>query len=102
MATALAKQVAEANRRARRMGMAGTLTTLDWQRTLEAFGGCCAYCGEEPAATIDHFIPLAVGGATTQSNCVPSCLVCNCKSFYSVGENWIIQWAVKRARVERK
>ncbi len=25
-----------------------------------------------------------------------------CKSFYSVGENWIIQWAVKRAREERK
>ena len=78
MASTLAKQVAAANRRARSMGMAGTLTTLDWRRAIEAFRGRCAYCGERPAETIDHFIPLATwGGATTQSNCVPSCLVCN-------------------------
>ena len=77
MASALAKQVAAENRRARSMGMAGTLTTLDWQRTLKAFRGCCAYCGDLPAVTIDHFIPLAFGGATMQSNCVPSCLSCN-------------------------
>ncbi len=78
MASALAKQVAAANQRARSMGMAGTLTTLDWRRTLEAFGGRCAYCGSSPAVTIDHFLPLATwGGATTQSNCAPSCLSCN-------------------------
>jgi 5-methylcytosine-specific restriction endonuclease McrA len=78
MASALAKQVAAANQRAKSMGMAGTLTTLDWRRALEAFGGRCAYCGEEGAVTIDHFIPLATwGGATTQSNCVPSCPMCN-------------------------
>jgi hypothetical protein len=28
--------------------------------------------------TIDHFIPIATwGGATTQSNCIPSCVACN-------------------------
>jgi len=26
----------------------------------------------------------------------------SCKSFYFVGENWIIKWAVKWAKVDRK
>lgn len=78
MTSALAKQVMAANQRAKSMGVAGTLTTLDWRRTLEAFGGRCAYCGEASDLTIDHFVPLAAfGGATTQSNCVPACLACN-------------------------
>lgn len=78
MTSALAKQVKTANRRAQSMGVAGTLTALDWRRTLDAFGGCCAYCGAHAPLTIDHFIPLATwGGTTTWSNCVPSCFGCN-------------------------
>ena len=76
MASQIAKQVAACNRRAKERGLAGTLTTLDWQRTLEFFHNQCAYCGE-PAWTIDHFEPLFLGGGTTHSNCVPSCLSCN-------------------------
>jgi hypothetical protein len=78
VASLLAKQVMAANRRAKDMGVAGTLSVLDWRRTLEAFGGRCAYCGGPPPLTIDHFVPLsAFGGTTTQSNCVPACLSCN-------------------------
>ena len=80
MTSALAKQVMTANQRAKSMGVAGTLTTLDWRRTLDAFGWRCAYCGASSALTIDHFVPLATwGGTTTQSNCVPSCVACNRK-----------------------
>ncbi len=35
MASSLAKQVASCNRRARDRGLAHTLTTLDWQRTVD-------------------------------------------------------------------
>jgi hypothetical protein len=78
MTSALAKQVAAANRRAKSMGVAGTLSKWDWEHTLEAFDGLCAYCGARGPLTIDHFIPLATwGGVTAQSNCVPSCLACN-------------------------
>jgi hypothetical protein len=78
MTSPLAKQVMAANQRAKSMGVAGTLTALDWRRTLDAFGWRCAYCGKSSALTIDHFVPLATwGGTTSQSNCVPSCLACN-------------------------
>jgi hypothetical protein len=78
MTSPLAKQVIAANQRAKDMGVVGRLSALDWRRTIEAFGGHCAYCGGPPPLTINHFIPLAAfGGTTTQSNCVPSCLPCN-------------------------
>jgi len=41
MASPLAKQVASCNRRARDRGLAHTLTTLDWQRTLDFFDHKC-------------------------------------------------------------
>ncbi|GHO80286.1 hypothetical protein KSD_80570 [Ktedonobacter sp. SOSP1-85] len=61
MATALAKQVAACNQRSRERGLAGTLTTLDWQRTLNFFDQRCAYCVIAVAWTIDHFQALAYG-----------------------------------------
>ena len=64
MTSSLAKQVVACNRRARKKGVVGTLSVLDWQRTLDHFESCCAYCGG-PAFTIDHFVPLAFGGGTT-------------------------------------
>ncbi len=76
MASSLAKQVALCNRRARDRGLAHTLTTLDWQRTLNFFEHHCVYCGSG-AWTIDHFQSLADGGGSTHSNCVPSCSSCN-------------------------
>ncbi len=76
MASQLAKQVAACNRRAKERGLEGSLTTRDWQRTLEFFGHKCVYCGIA-AGTIDHFQSLSFGGGTTHSNCVPSCMSCN-------------------------
>lgn len=37
----------------------------------------CAYCGVQPAGTIDHVIPVRDGGPTTPENCVPACEPCN-------------------------
>ena len=76
MALSQAKQVAACNRRARDRGLVGTLSTLDWQRTLEFFHYRCAYCNAM-ALTIDHFMPMMYGGGTTHSNCVPCCHSCN-------------------------
>jgi 5-methylcytosine-specific restriction endonuclease McrA len=42
--------------------------------------GCCHYCGEKfPAKqlTMDHVVPLARGGTSTQGNIVPACRECN-------------------------
>jgi 5-methylcytosine-specific restriction endonuclease McrA len=49
-----------------------------WKRLLAE--GKCHYCGEKfppKALTMDHVVPLARGGTSTQGNIVPSCRPCN-------------------------
>jgi 5-methylcytosine-specific restriction protein A len=49
-----------------------------WQRQLNA--GLCHYCQKKFAAaelTMDHVVPLARGGTSTQGNIVPACKACN-------------------------
>lgn len=42
--------------------------------------GLCHYCGVKFSAkelTMDHIVPLARGGTSTQGNIVPACRSCN-------------------------
>jgi len=51
-----------------------------WRRKLEA--GVCYYCGKrvpKEELTMDHKIPLALGGSSTRENIVPACRECNAK-----------------------
>jgi 5-methylcytosine-specific restriction endonuclease McrA len=54
--------------------------TVWWRRKLAR--GLCHYCGRGFAQgdlTLDHLVPLARGGRSTRSNCVPCCKECNTK-----------------------
>jgi 5-methylcytosine-specific restriction endonuclease McrA len=68
-------------RRARMRDIVCDLTDVQWVALVEAYGGCCAYCGAIPEETItpDHVIPLCDGGAHSLSNVVPACRDCNLK-----------------------
>ncbi len=49
-----------------------------WRRKLER--GVCYYCGRKvpkEELTMDHKIPLALGGRSTRENIVPACKECN-------------------------
>lgn len=49
-----------------------------WQRQLNS--GVCHYCQKKFAPkdlTMDHVVPLARGGSSTQGNIVPACKDCN-------------------------
>ncbi len=49
-----------------------------WKRRLAK--GRCHYCGTSTPAhalTMDHVVPLALGGRTTKGNVVPCCKTCN-------------------------
>ena len=49
-----------------------------WKRRCSK--GVCHYCGRPTPArqlTMDHIVPLARGGRSTKSNCVPACKDCN-------------------------
>ena len=42
--------------------------------------GLCHYCGQKFSAkdiTMDHVVPVARGGTSTQGNIVPACRPCN-------------------------
>lgn len=49
-----------------------------WHSELQK--GVCHYCGKNVGAenlTMDHVVPVARGGKSVRSNCVPCCKECN-------------------------
>lgn len=57
------------------------LRKTDWWRA-QLQKGVCHYCGLNVGAanlTMDHVIPVARGGKSVRSNCVPCCKDCNNK-----------------------
>lgn len=60
-----------------------------WKR--KRSGGTCYYCGGKfkPAdLTMDHLVPLARGGRSTQGNVVPACKECNSRKKYLLPMEW--------------
>jgi excisionase family DNA binding protein len=63
--------------RARKLQLPATLTLQEWQAVINHFQGLCAYCKQKPFESLDHLVPVELGGGTTADNCVPACRVCN-------------------------
>ena len=51
-------------------------TGAEWLALVAASGGRCLRCGE-PDPTVDHVIPLALGGPNTIENVQVLCASCN-------------------------
>lgn len=54
----------------------GKVPRTVFARVLASYGGRCMYC-DAPATTIDHFVPIKLGGTNKESNLAPACLSCN-------------------------
>jgi 5-methylcytosine-specific restriction endonuclease McrA len=63
--------------RARKRGAKGSYTFDEWIALCEWFGNVCLACGQEKPLTVDHVIPLSVGGSNNISNLQPLCFSCN-------------------------
>jgi 5-methylcytosine-specific restriction endonuclease McrA len=66
------------------------LRQTHWWRRKQA-RGVCHYCGRvfSPSQlTMDHLVPLARGGKSTRSNCVPCCKECNTKKHSLLPLEW--------------
>jgi 5-methylcytosine-specific restriction endonuclease McrA len=74
-----AGQISRANKKARRRIAIGNsvISTEQWVRVVNAFDGCCAYCGKNGLLSADHFVALASGGKHVIGNLVPACVSCN-------------------------
>lgn len=65
----------------------GDFSESAWQAMKERYNFTCLRCGKkEPEITlsIDHVIPIAFGGAHTESNIQPLCTICNIKKHTKV------------------
>lgn len=63
----------------RERAKARELRATDWWRA-QIQRGVCHYCGKNVGPenlTMDHVIPVARGGRSVRSNCVPCCKECN-------------------------
>ncbi len=83
-----AEQVRKRVRRA-----AGSLTIEQWHSICEAYDYSCAYCGDKSKLTIEHIVPVLMGGLTEAYNVVPACKSCNS----SKQSNDLIEWYTKQS-----
>ena len=69
------------------------LRATPWWRAQVA-KGVCHYCGRNVGAdalTMDHVIPVARGGRSVKSNCVPCCKDCNNRKKSSTPAEMILE-----------
>lgn len=69
----------------------GSFTYEEWQKKLDEYKGCCAYCGKllGKDLTIDHVIPIIKGGTNDITNLVPCCARCNSRKRSKSAEEYM-------------
>jgi 5-methylcytosine-specific restriction endonuclease McrA len=71
-------RVKRAKWRARAYGYEGdNFTGPEWRALVEACGGRCLRCGVAEDLTVDHVIPLSLGGPNPIDNVQVLCAACN-------------------------
>lgn len=77
----ISDKVHDHNLRARRMRTFGRLGACHWYELLITFDFSCAHCGRQhhpdTPITLDHIIPLSLGGTNTKFNVQPLCKHCH-------------------------
>jgi len=71
------RQGIEARRRARKLQLEGSYTTIQWIELLQKWNWTCAYCGDSGALQPEHRTPLGRGGSNLIENILPACARCN-------------------------
>lgn len=72
------KVLRERRRARKRAAPTFEFTDQDWQKLVNRFRGCCAYCGERSfELQREHVIPLSRGGSHGAGNILPACPTCN-------------------------
>lgn len=85
---AIRQRTANKSRALKRNAHSYPWTNQEWLDRIEQFESCCAYCGKSGEMTMEHFIPISLGGDHTLSNVIPAC--CNCNS--SKGNKDPLEW----------
>jgi 5-methylcytosine-specific restriction endonuclease McrA len=71
-------QVKHARQRAQAYGyVGGHFTAREWLTLLERYGCSCLACGAVEDLSVDHIVPLSLGGSNAITNVQPLCETCN-------------------------
>lgn len=66
------------NYHARKKKNGGTITEKQWKELCDKYDNKCLCCGRSDVKlTLDHVIPLTMGGSNTIDNAQPLCVSCN-------------------------
>jgi 5-methylcytosine-specific restriction endonuclease McrA len=82
------------NRRAREQQATGSFTSREWKKLCKHYNYTCLHCGKrepEIKLTVDHVIPLSVGGTNSIDNIQPLCQSCNSSKGITIADyraNW--------------
>ncbi|RPJ70859.1 MAG: HNH endonuclease [Alphaproteobacteria bacterium] len=67
-------------RRARKKENGGIITKKEWEELLEKYNYTCLSCGRtDVKLTLDHVVPIFLGGENLIKNAQPLCKSCNSK-----------------------
>ena len=73
------RRAAKHRRKAAIKGSSGSYTAAEWAALVKHYGGRCLCCGRNDVTlTVDHIVPLVMGGSNDISNIQPLCRSCNC------------------------
>lgn len=70
-------QVQKAKRRARMRNAQGSFTAKEWNELCGFYGHRCLACGGSGTLSVDHVMPISLGGSNDIGNIQPLCLRCN-------------------------
>lgn len=87
------KEVWAAKERRRRAKQAGNpVFKISAKELKRLYDSPCVYCGTGGKMTLDHVIPIHLGGSHSIGNLVPACGSCN----FSKGKKLLMQWKMER------
>jgi 5-methylcytosine-specific restriction endonuclease McrA len=73
-----ARRAKKHNRRAKVSLAGGSCSPTEWGKILKRYNHTCPGCGEtEEKLTVDHVVPVALGGTSNPDNLQPLCRRCN-------------------------
>ena len=64
-------------RKTRKTKAGGSFTATEWKQLCNQYNNRCLKCGEKKKLTVDHVIPIAMGGTSDINNIQPLCGPCN-------------------------
>lgn len=72
-------------RRVKKMQNGGIYTLLEWIALCAKFGNRCLCCGRDDVQlTVDHIVPVSMGGSNDISNIQPLCKSCNSRKHQKI------------------